>query len=47
MTATTIAKVAREKPRVGAYDRVFSTGMAVTLALTALAGRLRRARRRD
>jgi hypothetical protein len=38
MTATTVATVTREKPRVGAYDRVFYTGMAVTLALTVLAG---------
>jgi hypothetical protein len=33
-----MATVAREKRRVGAYDRVFYTGMAVALALTVLAG---------
>jgi hypothetical protein len=38
MTTTTVAPLTREKPRAGAYDRVFYTGMAVTLALTVLAG---------
>lgn len=38
MTTTTVAPVARQKPRVGAYDRVFYTGMAVALALTVLIG---------
>lgn len=38
MTTTTVAPVARQKPRVGAYDRVFYTGMSVALALTALIG---------
>lgn len=38
MTTTTVATVARQKPRVGAYDRVFYTGMAVALALTVLVG---------
>jgi hypothetical protein len=38
MTTTTVATVTREKPRVGTYDRLFYTGMAVALALTVLVG---------
>ena len=38
MTTTTVAILTRERPRIGAYDRVFYTGMAVALALTVLVG---------
>lgn len=38
MTTVTVATATREKPQVGAYDRIFYMGMAVALALTVLIG---------